>query len=140
MKVYNIKKFLQTAYTDAKLAALLAHAQDGKLEYNSCCCFIGAAQSDHALFSEGEFCYLVVDHLEGIRQTNEFANEAEMEFLFLGNTSDERRERIIPLIVEEMQRRESIKLAFQLSKLQGDSYHSSDSMVDHERLQDQGVK
>lgn len=40
-----------THYNDEKLAALLAHAQSGKLSYSSCCCFVGSATSDHALQS-----------------------------------------------------------------------------------------
>ena len=36
-------------YTTERLAAYLAHAQDGKVVYSSCCCFIGGATADHAL-------------------------------------------------------------------------------------------
>ena len=37
------------AYTDHQLAALLAHAEDGKLVHYSCCCLIGIPTADHAL-------------------------------------------------------------------------------------------
>ena len=37
------------AYTDEKLAALLAPAEDGKLSYVSCCCLIGVPTAGHAL-------------------------------------------------------------------------------------------
>jgi hypothetical protein len=36
-------------YTTERLAAYLAHAQDGKVFYTSCCCFVGGATADHAL-------------------------------------------------------------------------------------------
>jgi hypothetical protein len=36
-------------YTTERLTAYLAHAQDGKVFYSSCCCFIGGATADHAL-------------------------------------------------------------------------------------------
>jgi hypothetical protein len=36
-------------YTTERLTAYLAHAQDGKVVYSSCCCFIGGATADHAL-------------------------------------------------------------------------------------------
>jgi hypothetical protein len=52
MKTENIVKFLQTAYTDEKLAALLAHAQDGKLAYRSCCCLIGFPSANHSALGE----------------------------------------------------------------------------------------
>lgn len=36
-------------YTTERLTAYLAHAQDGRVFYSSCCCFIGGATADHAL-------------------------------------------------------------------------------------------
>ncbi len=39
-------------YTTERLTAYLAHAQDGKVFYSSCCCFIGGATADHALRSQ----------------------------------------------------------------------------------------
>ncbi|MCI0526562.1 MAG: hypothetical protein L0Y56_03795, partial [Nitrospira sp.] len=44
-----LRAYMQQHYSDEKLAALLAHARDGKLAYHSCCCFIGIATADHAL-------------------------------------------------------------------------------------------
>src|SRR5258708_22634376 len=49
MNTANIVQFLQTAYTDENLAALLAHAQDEKLSFFSCCCLIGVTNAPHAL-------------------------------------------------------------------------------------------
>lgn len=37
-----------TDWTTEQLCALLAHAQDGKLSYGSCCCLIGIRSADHA--------------------------------------------------------------------------------------------
>src|SRR6202021_4042065 len=45
----HIRAFMQNHYTDERLAQLLAHAQDGKLNYVSCCCFIGVVTADHAV-------------------------------------------------------------------------------------------
>jgi len=45
----HIRAFMQAHYTDERLAQLLAHAQDGKLGFISCCCFVGIATADHAL-------------------------------------------------------------------------------------------
>ena len=44
----DIRAFL-AHFTDERLAALLAHAQDSKLAFYSCCCLVGAATADHAL-------------------------------------------------------------------------------------------
>lgn len=43
-----IREFMQKHYTDERLAQLLAHAQDGKLSYWSCCCFIGIPTAVHS--------------------------------------------------------------------------------------------
>lgn len=49
-----IRAFLQTdAWTEEKLCALLAHAQD-KLSYWSCCCLVGSVNAPHAL--KGVIC------------------------------------------------------------------------------------
>ena len=50
-----IRAFMQAHYTDEKLAQLLAHAQDGKLDYSSCCCFIGVATANHTLGTGDDF-------------------------------------------------------------------------------------
>jgi hypothetical protein len=110
MKTENIVKFLQTAYSDEKLAALLAHAQDGKLAFCSCCCFIGVADSIHALQGHG----LRADVFENHPQRKAFRSTivgkaAEFEFHGIGQNDAERRERLIPLILAEMERRELLR-------------------------------
>lgn len=47
--VKPIMSFMAQHYTDERLAMLRAHAEDGKLQFASCCCFIGVATADHAL-------------------------------------------------------------------------------------------
>jgi hypothetical protein len=113
----NIQKFLETAYTDEKLAALLAHAQDGKLAYSSCCCLIGIPGADHALVGAGEYCGPIVEHVNMTRAEVPYAAAAEFEFCGLG--VDERlghplsdvlrRERLIPLILAEQSRRAAMR-------------------------------
>lgn len=92
-----ISSFLQTAYTDERLAALLAHAQDGKLSYWSCCCFIGIPTAIHALRGQmGSVTASMEPHYDkacGIPG----ASDAEDASL------------IIPFVLEEMERRERLK-------------------------------
>lgn len=103
----NIEKFLQTAYTDEKLAALLAHAQDGKLAYQSCCCLIGVPSATHALQGTlmmaeqpENFCaHYALKHFSTLEK------QAETEFLRIGIDDAARRKALIPLIYAEMERR-----------------------------------
>lgn len=111
----NIQKFLRPpdrggAYTDEKLAALLAHAEDGKLAYDSCCCFIGVPNALHALRTcrDVDHTNSVSEHAPirlGVNMTPQM-RVAEREFCRLGNTDALRRERLIPLIHAEMALRE----------------------------------
>jgi len=112
MNAANIEKFLQTAYTDENLAALLAHAQDEKLSFFSCCCLIGVTNAPHALrgyvpeFAHGRALPAGSTHHQSVRLNSQLAADAEEEFFFLGNSDAERRERMIPLIEAEITRRE----------------------------------
>lgn len=113
-----IERFMQANYSDERLAALLAHAQDGKLSYYSCCCFVGAVNANHALrpyMSRPDFCVLSGQHLEEARQLP-FGPLAEDEFRTLGGIFTRtpfgdmaRRKRIIKLIRKEMKRREDLR-------------------------------
>lgn len=120
----HIRAFMQAHYTDERLAQLLAHAQDGKLAFHSCCCFIGVATADHALrgyrfkdFREradgllgiDERHYILAESLPG-------AQEAEHAFDGLsdwhGSEYDAARRRIlIPMIRAEQRRRERARTA-----------------------------
>jgi hypothetical protein len=99
-----IRNFMQLHYTDERLAQLLAHAQEGKLSFMSCCCFIAIPTANHALRQRGE----TGGHLL-IARTLPGAIEAELAFMSLGQ--DTRRRRIlIPMVRAEMRRRERVTL------------------------------
>lgn len=111
------RAFLQEHYTDERLAMLLAHAEDGKLSYFSCCCFIGTATSDHALRGHSVLIeiaaalprgapdfvfpkhYFAAKNLRG-------AEDAEEAFFDLGDDAAERRAEILGIIRKEIRRRD----------------------------------
>jgi hypothetical protein len=112
MQTMAIEQFLREQYSDEKLAALLAHAEDGKLSFGSCCCFIGVATATHALQGYNyieAYGTSLEDHLKLARKLP-FAHDAEDEFLALGGRDRERQKAIIPLIRAEIARRDSLKL------------------------------
>lgn len=106
-----LRAFLKL-YPDDRLAALLAHAQDGKLAYNSCCCFIGSINADHALQGHGK--HLTLHGNDAMRIHGAVDAERAYAYLpleawrgLLPDSSDEfRRHFIIPLIRAEMRIRE----------------------------------
>jgi len=107
MNIENISRFLETNYNDEQLAALLAHAENGRLSYNSCCCLVGIPLATHALRGENEYDFDGEPHLERGRELP-WAKEAESEFALLG--PDRTRRRILmPLVLAEMERRERKK-------------------------------
>ena len=109
MEIDNIRKFLATSYSDEKLAALLAHAESGRLSYSSCCCLIGIPTANHALHGAEQMVYNPSSHVHLSRKTLPFAREAEEEFYRLADDRKDdrqRRKRLLPLIREEMERRE----------------------------------
>jgi len=106
MSTENIVKFLETAYSDEKLAALLAHAQDGKLGFYSCCCLVGTATAMHALVAAPKDRNVTGDEHLSIARQLPYAYAAESEFSHLGKTDVERRKLLIPLILAEIERRE----------------------------------
>ena len=101
------------AYTDEKLAALLAHAEDGKLAYASCCCLAGIPRAPHALQR------LNVNEQNGhwdLPYTNA-EWEADRAYLNLGDDDYDRRAKLIPLIKQEMSRRESLRAPVEVSEV-----------------------
>jgi hypothetical protein len=107
MKTENISRFLKGNYSDEQLAALLAHAESGRLSYNSCCCLVGIPLATHALRSEHEYDFDGEAHLERGRELP-WAKEAEFEFALLG--PDRTRRRILmSLVLAEMERRKRKK-------------------------------
>jgi hypothetical protein len=120
MNKQPIRDFMQRHYTDERLAQLLVHAQDGKLAYFSCCCFIGISTADHALKSRslknevknvlnmdilkhGEVPHY--DHAKDLIG----ANEAENAYLYLADDDATRRRIMIPMIRAEFRRRDRIR-------------------------------
>lgn len=109
-----ISEYLRSAYTDERLVMLSAHAEDGKLAFNSCCCLIGIPTVSHALMGKYDVCP------EGRRHTNNargaegsLADRAEDAFCALAYNDVDRRARIIPLIKAEIARREAERAAVQ---------------------------
>jgi hypothetical protein len=103
----QIRRFMQNYYTDERLSQLLAHAQDGKLAYVSCCCFIGIPTATHEL--RGQHYMGDVEersHYDLMAAIPE-AQAAERAFLELarGHHDVERRRILIPMIRAEMKRR-----------------------------------
>lgn len=112
--------FMQRHYSDEQLAALLAHAEDGKLAFNSCCCFIGFPTRDHVGFAEDEqriegesyerlheWHHCIARETLAEAKAAEFAFSGLSEIAEIGPRADaERREKLIPLIRAEMERRD----------------------------------
>lgn len=103
----SIRAFMQAHYTDERLTQLLAHAQDGKLSFMSCCCFIGIVSAPDAAFESGRPARgtLHVGHTMIARRLDG-AIGAEWAFARLGNIDAVRRRVLIPMIRAEMKRRE----------------------------------
>lgn len=112
-----LSDYMQRYYGDCALAALLCHAEDGRLAFMSCCCFIGvplAVASGAAL--HGASCGRLHrdferDYATVARDSNADADSAEDAFcfFFLAESDAERRAKLIPLIKQEFQRRESLR-------------------------------
>jgi hypothetical protein len=117
MEYPAIRAFLQNHYSDEKLAALLAHAEDGKLAYHSCCCFVGVSNANHSLRTHGEGVQMSINGEHSFVESAHClearslpsAELAEDEFYDSGKTDAERRAKLIPLIHEEMERRERLR-------------------------------
>ncbi len=115
-----IRLFLRIAYSDERLAWLLAHARSGKLSYRSCCCLVGVATADHPLQERAAPIGLAPwltpsgSHY-AFAKTFLGANEAERAYYYMGHIGKsgffssadaQRRRRLIPLVRAEMRRRE----------------------------------
>lgn len=112
MNTGHIVKYLQECYTDERLAMLKAHAEDGKLGYGSCCCFVGIPTADHelqeapgimVLASNGVNIHHYIESVKG-----NLAKLAELEFKTLGKRDTERRENLLLLINVEIARRDEL--------------------------------
>lgn len=108
-----IRQFMRENYTDERLAMLLAHAQSGRLEYQSCCCFIGVVTADHALHGEGTHKdggshFIRARRLAGAEDA-EWAFNAFFLWWAEGTAEEQRRRRLIPIIRAEQKRRDKLK-------------------------------
>jgi hypothetical protein len=97
-------------YPDGRLAELLAHAQDGKLSYGSCCCFVGCLTADHPLrHPESGPMTGSIQHIYHARELDSGSREklgpAERAFMEIASGDADRRRLVIPLIRAEMKRR-----------------------------------
>jgi hypothetical protein len=107
-----IRRFMRENYTDERLAMLLAHARDGKLMYDSCCCFIGIPTAKHALATKvnGQSTYAIGtsewDHWIMVSRRLPNALTVEYAYKRLGRDDTDRRKILIPIIRAEMRRRE----------------------------------
>jgi hypothetical protein len=98
-----IRNFMQAHYTDERLAMLLAHAQQGKLAYVSCCCFIGIPTADHPL-CEKRVDYTQPHYIRALLSIGQAPPYAE-----LGPTDVERRRILIPMVRAEVRRRDKLR-------------------------------
>ena len=111
-----IRDFMRAQYTDGRLAQLLDHARSGKLDYLSCCCFIGIVTEDHGGLVGRRDDLFASLHLDAAKRLPK-AIDAEQAFLWLAagmwrKSSDEaRRLRIIPIIKAEIRRRMRVRYA-----------------------------
>lgn len=101
-------KFMREHYSDEQLAALLSHAEDGKLFFLSCCCFVGIPTANHPL--KGFRFPMWGDHYFKVIKRNGY-RQAENAFGSIGacGGDPERRAAIIPLIRAEMARRDLLR-------------------------------
>lgn len=111
---HAIRQFMREQYSNERLVALLDHARNGHLRYESCCCFVGAATANHNLaIGRHDFIgthyhslpssitrpadaayFCLADHIQGVSD-NRYANTADTV----------RRRIIIPMILAELKRR-----------------------------------
>ena len=110
-----IREFLRTAYSDERLAMLLAHAQEGKLSYMSCCCLIGIPTANHALKEvlQGG------DHIIKSRALPGGMEAEKAFYALIGGLATPkaslevgdhaRRLRLIPMVKAEMRRRSRLR-------------------------------
>src|SRR5688572_8069285 len=100
-----ITGYMRKCYSDEKLAALLAHTEDGKLVYVSCCCFAGFPDARHAYQADA---LSAGSHGPFYFQIDPSRDVVSLAFHDLGANNETRREALLPLIKLEIARRESL--------------------------------
>ena len=104
-----IAGFLQNAFTDERLAETLAHAEDGKLSWHSCCCLLGIPTAGHALQGSmingvSELHYIKARALWGVAPDMAFGDLSTLRNF--ESADAERRAKLIPLLKAEIARRD----------------------------------
>lgn len=111
--VRPIMQFMAEHYTDERLAMLRAHAEDGRLVFWSCCCFIGIATVDHALqgFTRASEAahYRAAKRLDGADDAEVAACGLRWHGLEAGDACFRRL--LLPLILWEQRRRDRLRAA-----------------------------
>jgi hypothetical protein len=114
----HIRAFMQAHYTDERLAQLLAHAQDGKLAYLSCCCLIGVRSAKHALQGRNNDWNTYSGHGKMSDTAVPGSGLASNAYAWLcGPIYDDakRRRILIPMIRAEMKRRAALAAQSEVS-------------------------
>lgn len=112
-----IRTFLRQGYTDERLVMLLAHAQSGRLVYQSCCCLIGVSTADHPLRGK-----MTIDEIDDTPHYNSkdldspAALLAERSYAALAPINSERRRILIPIVSAEIRRRDRAKQAGDIAR------------------------
>ena len=95
---------MKTSYSDERLAMLLAHAQEGRLQHHSCCCFAGIPSVTHSLVA-GWCAHPEKDPEYDISVSYAYNRLAYTNGL-IENDDEVRRRLIIPMIRAEIKRRD----------------------------------
>lgn len=119
LKAYKqeIRKFMHEQYTDERLVLLLDHARTGHLSYESCCCFVGISNADHALRTDRLFDVRGSHYMNlpmAVRAPADLAyfrlaDHMNMNTYYRRYSRDSdvvRRRIIIPMILAELRRRQ----------------------------------
>lgn len=113
--VRPIMAFMRQHYTDERLAMLRAHAEDGKLAFFSCCCFIGVATADHPLHGKHDGVpfgrhYRAAQALSDVQSAERAAGALWRTSggPFLAYADQGFRARLLPLILWEQCRRDRL--------------------------------
>lgn len=125
-------------YSDEKLAALLAHAQDGRLAFYSCCCLIGSATADHSLRSRTihwrntaklEPHYVRAQELEGSEEAEWAYGKGLLAATRVWSEAARdalRRRRLIPILKAELRRRQRFRQSLQQESQRSSTRPNSD--------------
>ena len=104
-----IRCFLRTNYSDQHLLSLIAHMEDKKFDFYSCCCFIGIPTATHAL--QGKNNHYRSDSLEGLhyQAARRLFGAIEAEQEVYGLVINGNQGLLLDLAKEELAYRESLR-------------------------------